>query len=106
MPRRGAATVTRAGRRTLACGAGCPETPGPAYSSLSVVADGLREVWRKPSQGSGSSPRGTTHVEALQVVNEWVGTRYIDDALASLQERQAQEQEIQQRRRGGLGLDF
>ena len=44
-------------------------------------------------------------VQALpEIVEQWVNTRYLDDALAALQ--QAQEQETQQRGRGGPSLDW
>ena len=39
-----------------------------------------------------------------EIVKQWINTRYLDDAPAALQ--QAQEQETQQRGRGGPSLDF
>ena len=39
-----------------------------------------------------------------EIVKQWINTRYLDDALAALQ--QAQEQETQQRGRGGPSLGW
>ena len=78
---------------------GTPHHPlSLAAEGVSVAAGGERPANRL-DQATAEARR--------PVVDQWVGTRYLDDALEALQDRQqAQEQETQQRGRGGLGLDF
>ena len=83
------------------------------FGLLALVAERMVEVYDEQQRAVAEAsvedlPKGTPLVEALRtIVEEWGGTRYLDDAMAALADLQAQEQEAREQERpsqGGPGL--